>query len=82
MSTVYVGLWSLLPEDWEGINGLYEKSEKEIREEVKRQGEILVKKHYDGGEYVGIYESFPFEETFNGDDEGDFNGTTYWIKIF
>ena len=32
----YVGKWKLLPEDWEGINGLYEKSEEEIKAMVEK----------------------------------------------
>ena len=28
---IYVGRWSLLPESWEGYNGLSEKSEEEIK---------------------------------------------------
>ena len=73
---IYVGLWSLLPEDWEGINGLYEKSEYEIKQEIGRQMDSC----YDDN--VGSYTPIEFEETFNGDNEGNFNGTIYFIKIF
>ena len=34
---IYVGRWDLLPEEWEGINGLYEKSEEEIAAEISRE---------------------------------------------
>lgn len=71
-----VGRWDLLPEEWEGINGLYEKSEDDIRKEVFRQMDLSADK------YIGGYTMEEFEETFNGDNEGDFNGTNYFIKIF
>ena len=74
--TIYVGRWDMLPEDWEGINGLYEKSKHEIIDEVARQMDIA------GDDNVGAYTQTEFEETFNGDNEGTFNGTKYWIKIF
>lgn len=80
---IYVGRWDLLPESWEGINGLYEKSEEEIEAEVERQIDIQErgpKWEYDWT--LGIYTEECFEETFNGDNERRLNGTDYWIKIF
>ena len=77
--TIYVGRWNLLPEEWEGINGLYEKSEEEIKAELDRQIKTDEGYHDD---YLGIYTKMEFEETFNGDNEGDFNGTEYFIKMF
>ena len=74
----YVGKWKLLPEEWEGINGLYEKSEDEIRAEVVR--ELDISEYCD--DFIGIYTREEFEETFNGDDEGALDGVTYWVKIF
>ena len=75
---IYVGRWDMLPEDWEGINGLYEKSEEEIKAEVIRQ--LGLRKYCD--DFIGIYTRDEFEETFNGDDEGALDVTTYFIKIF
>ncbi len=73
--TIYVGKWSLLPEDWEGINGLYEKSEDEIYQEVKREW------LESGDNLIECYTPEEFEETFNA-NEGDFHGKDYWIKFF
>lgn len=74
----YVGKWTLLPDEWDGINGLYEKSEDDIREEIIR--ELELRKYCD--DFIGIYTREEFEETFNGDDEGALDGVTYWLKIF
>ena len=74
--TIYVGKWTLLPEDWEGINGLYEKSEEEIRAEVSREVDLC-----EDDNLIAIYTVEEFEETFNA-NEGDFHGKDYWIKFF
>lgn len=78
---IYVGRWDLLPEEWEGINGLYEKSEKEIAEEVKRQEELCFDEMDDECDNVGVYTPMEFEEEFNANN-GDLNGANYWIKIY
>ena len=75
--TIYVGKWSLLPEDWEGINGLDEKSEDEIRQEVSREVDLC-----EEDEFIAIYTPEEFEATFNHDDFEILTGITYWIKIF
>ncbi len=77
---IYVGRWDLLPEEWEGINGLYEKSEKEIKAEISRQVDEMDKTG-DNDNTVAIYTPAEFEETFN-DDNGELNGGKYWMKIF
>lgn len=79
---IYVGRWDLLPEEWEGINGLYEKSEEEINEEVQRQIEIVVDDNTNERDYVGIYTPVEFEEEFNGSHSGWLTSDDYWIKIF
>lgn len=81
---IYVGRWDLLPEEWEGINGLYEKSEEEIRKEVLREFTVANDKHFDDDidPLIGTYSPIQFEETFNADNNSSFHGTTYWIKIF
>lgn len=80
---IYVGRWDLLPEEWEGINGLYEKSEKEIEEEISREVDIdAMENPYDQDNFIAIYTAEEFEETFNGDNNRELNGTDYWIKIF
>ena len=77
MNTIYVGRWDLLPKEWEGINGLYEKKEEEIREEISRQVDVA------GNDYfIAIYTPEEFEETFNGDNNSALHGTAYFIKIF
>lgn len=79
--TIYVGRWDLLPEDFEGINGLYDASEKEIREEVYRQDALCVDEMDDQYDHIGIYTVEEFEEEFNA-NEGALNGGKYWIKFF
>lgn len=78
---VLVGRWDLLPEDWEGINGLYEKSYEEIKQEVGRQMDAYHDKFGEDDPNIGSYTRMEFQETFNGDNEGTFNGTTYFIHI-
>lgn len=79
---IYVGRWNLLPEEWEGYNGLCEKSEEEIRSETKRQQNFLLL--YTGREddFVGGHTPEEFEDTFNQDLIGAFNNEKYWIRIF
>lgn len=79
---IYVGRWDLLPEEWKSINGLYEKSEDEIYEEVMRQDMLLFENEDTEGDYVGVYEPIEFEEEFNHSASGWFNSEEYWIKIF
>lgn len=81
---IYVGRWDLLHEDWEGINGLCEKSEKEIHTEVMREFVAKNDKPFDGDidPLIGEYSRELFEETFNGDINNTFRTDTYWIKIF
>ena len=73
---VYVGMWELLPPEWEGINGLYEKTEEEIREEVHREANLM-----NAESYIGIYTLEEFENEFNFDDFEELTGIKYWIKI-
>lgn len=82
--TIYVGRWDLLPEEWEGINGLYEKSEEEIKAEVIRQFILANDKPYDTDidPIIGSYTPIEFEETFNYDSEQKMDSDIYWIKIF
>ena len=76
---IYVGRWDMLPAEWEGINGLYEKSEDEISKEVVRQ-HLTDEGYIDP--FVGIYTPQEFEETFNQGLYGGVNTQKYWIKIF
>ena len=80
---IYVGRWDLLPKEWEGINGLYEKSEEEIAAEISREvDQDAAENRYYEDNLIAIYEPEEFEETFNGDNESKLHGTRYWIKIF
>lgn len=79
--TILVGRWDMLPEEWEGINGLYEKSDEEIMQEVGRQMDAFFDKHGHDDFRIGAYTRMEFQEEFNGDNEGGFNGTTYFIHI-
>lgn len=79
---IYVGRWELLPEEWEGINDLYEKTENEIKAEIARQLDEWAKDHPYEDNLMGAYTLEEFEEEFNADNESAINGTTYFIKIF
>lgn len=79
---VYVGRWDLLPKDWEGINGLYEKSEEEIRYEISREIDEWAKTHHVESNLIGAYTMAEFEEQFNGDNNSELHGTTYFVKFF
>ena len=79
---IYVGKWELLPKEVEGINGLYNKPQWWIREEVVREISGWSKQHPYEETLIGPYSLESFEETFNGDDEASLNGATYWMKIF
>lgn len=76
---IYVGRWDLLPAEWEGFNGLSEKSEEEISREVSRQ-DWTNEGYIDP--FIGIYTPQEFEETFNQDINNSIMTDTYWIKIF
>lgn len=78
---IYIGKWSLLPANWEGYNGLYERSEEEIAAEISRQSKVCIDSHAED-DYTGEYTPIEFEETFNGDNNAELHGTTYFIKIF
>ena len=74
---IYVGKRGLLPEEWEGINGLYEKSKKEIIAEIGREFEEWAKSNPYEDNLMGVYTPEEFEEEFNGDNNRELNGTTY-----
>lgn len=76
---IYVGLWSLLPSSWEGYNGLVEKSEEEIKEELSREISTNTG-YYDN--YLAIYTRAEFEDTFNQYLNGGLSTGKYWIRIF
>lgn len=80
--TIYVGRWELLPAEWEGINGLYEKSEEEIKAEIFRQQSICEDTIGWYDDYIGGYLPLEFEETFNQNLENQLTGNTYFIKMF
>lgn len=80
---VYVGRWDLLPEEWEGINGLYEKSEEEIKAEVKREIDAWEDIHHNPyNNFMGFYNPDEFEDTFNQCLTHFIDSKDYWIKIF
>ena len=74
---IYVGRWDLLPAEWEGYNGLCEKSEKEIRAEISREVDIL-----EEDTFIAVYEPDEFEDTFNLSLTHFIDSKDYWIKIF
>lgn len=79
---IYVGRWDLLPAQWEGINGLYEKSEEEIKAEVKCENNNLQLYTRYEDDFVGEYAPEVFEEVFNQCLTHFINSKDYWIKIF
>lgn len=80
--TIYVGRWDLLPEDWEGINGLYEKTEQEIKDEIGRQMDLAIDDNRDDRDYIGAYTPAEFEEEFNGSHSGWLTSGNYFVKFF
>lgn len=82
MNKIYVGRWDLLPKEWEGYNGLSEKSEEEISDEVNRQMNAYFAAHDDDDFFIGSYTPNEFEETFNQCLTRFINSNTHWIKIF
>lgn len=74
---IYVGRWDLLPEEWEGYNGLSEKSEEEIFNEVVREKLLCQIPNY-----IGVFDAEEFEETFNQCLTHFIDSKDYWIKIF
>lgn len=74
---IYVGQWELLPEEWEGINGMYDKKEEEILAEISRQCDIA-----EDDLYIAVYTPQEFEETFNHTLDPTFSPDKYFIKIF
>ena len=79
---IYMGRWELLPPEWEGINGLYGKTEEEIALEITRQQQVCEDALGDDDDYIGRYNPLQFEETFNQDLEKQLTSDTYFIKIY
>lgn len=79
---IYVGRWDLLPEEWEGINGLEKASEKEVEHELNRELDTMLQKYHEEDNRIAIYTPKEFEAEFNYDTKGQFSTETYWIKIF
>lgn len=80
--TIYVGRWNLLPESWEGYNGLSEKSEEEINAETKRQQEFLLQDTGYEDDFVGSYSPEEFDDTFNQCLTRFIDSKDYWIRLF
>lgn len=79
---IYVGRWDLLPEEWEGIQGLYWATKEAIVEELAREVERYNQLHHREDNRIGVYTPYEFETEFNEDLDGSFNTKDYWIKIF
>ena len=74
---IYVGRWDLLPAEWEGYNGLVEKDEEEIKAEVSRQVDTMEEDNF-----IAVYTTEEFEETFNQCLTHFIDSRDYWIKLF
>lgn len=79
---IYVGRWDLLPAEWEGYNGLSDKSEEEIKAEVTGQQALLLTETGEMDKFIGCYTQEEFEETFNQCLTRFIDSKDYWIKIF
>ena len=83
---IYVGRFDLLPEDWEGVNGLHDKKESEIKAEIKRQNNLVLDNdemsNNNDYDYIDEYSIKEFEDTFNHSTSGFISSEDYWIKIF
>ena len=79
---VYVGRWDLLPEDWEGINGLYEATKPDIINELSREIDAYAETHTKEDNFMGAYTLEEFEDTFNQCLTHFLDSKTYWIKFF
>lgn len=78
---IYVGRWDLLPEEWEGINGLYEATKQDIVSELIREIEQYAMSHRKE-DFMGAYTLEEFEDTFNHCLTRFLDSRVYWIKIF
>lgn len=79
---IFVGRWDLLPEDWEGINGLYKKTVPELEAEVRRESNIFGPCPDD--RFIGMFTPEEFEEELNhfiDDGRDEFSPITHWIKV-
>ena len=74
---IYVGRWDLLPEDWDGVNGLDEKVETEITHEVAREAS-----EDEDDNFIGVYDPEEFEAEFDHTLTEHISSQHYWIKIF
>lgn len=79
---IYVGRWDLLLAEWEGYNGLVEKSREEIVAEISREIDAWAESHEFEDNLIGVYTAKEFEETFNYDSEQKMDSDIYWIRIF
>lgn len=79
---IYIGRWSLLPANWEGYNGLIEKSEEEIASECNRQLDESMEKEGMEDKFIASYTPAEFEDTFNQCLDESFSTDVYWIRIF
>ena len=83
---VCIGKYELLPKSWEGVNGLYSKTGKQIIEEAKRQESLSMpgEEHAADDKFIGTFTLKEFEETFNqylDDGHEMLNPIEYWIKF-
>lgn len=79
---IYVGRWDLLTDEWEGYNGLIEKSEEEIASECNRQLDESMEKEGMEDKFIARYTPAEFEDTFNQCLDESFSTDVYWIRIF
>lgn len=79
---IYVGRWDLLPEEWEGYNGLSEKDEEEISEELNREMNLFYEKNGYDDNNIARYDHLDFEDTFNQTLTNHISSKHYWIRIF
>lgn len=83
---VCIGKWRLLPKSWDGVNGLYSKTGKQIIKEAERQERLSMpgEKHAADDNFIGVMKLDEFEDTFNHylDDGNEMlDPLEYWIKF-
>ncbi len=79
---IYVGSWDLLPENWEGCNGLSERNEDEIRKEISREIDLFCERNGYEDNHIAVYSAAEFEDTFNQTLINHISSEDYWIRIF
>ncbi len=80
--TIYVGRWDLISGCYEAYNGLINKTEKEIIEEIGREVDLFYERNGYEDNFIAVYSAAEFEDTFNQTLTGHISSEDYWVRIF